>query len=58
MRSITLDHILLFHKKIVSRTGGSDGVRDVGLIEGALNRGLMTFDGEELYKETEEKLQQ
>ncbi|EYE87166.1 hypothetical protein Q428_14850, partial [Fervidicella metallireducens AeB] len=56
MKSIDLDNVLLFHKKIVAKTGGSDGVRDINLIESALNRAYITFDKEELYKETEMKI--
>lgn len=56
MKSIDIENILMFHKKIVSKTGGSDGVSDLGLIESALNRGLMTFDGRELYEDTEMKI--
>lgn len=55
MEFIDIENILLFHKKIVSKTGGSDGVRDLGLIESALNRGFMTFDGRDLYESTEMK---
>ena len=56
MEIIDIENILLFHKKIVSKTGGSDGVRDLGLIESALNRGFMTFDGRDLYESTEMKI--
>lgn len=56
MELIEIDNIILFHKKIVSSTGGSDGIRDIGLIESALNRGLMTFDGKELFDSTEMKI--
>jgi death-on-curing protein len=56
MEFIDIENILLFHKKIVSMTGGSDGVRDLGLIESALNRGFMTFDGRDLYESIEMKI--
>ena len=56
MKSMSLDNVLLFHQKIVAKTGGSDGIRDIGLIESALNRGFATFGGEELYKEDELKV--
>ena len=32
MKSIDIDNVLLFHKKIVEQTGGSEGIRDLGLI--------------------------
>jgi death-on-curing protein len=56
MELLDVENILLFHKKIVKSTGGSDGVRDLDLIESALNRGLMTFDGKDLYESTEMKI--
>jgi len=56
MELIDLNNVLLFHKKIVSKTGGSDGIRDLGLIESALNRGFITFDGKELYASIEMKI--
>ncbi|MCT4592676.1 MAG: type II toxin-antitoxin system death-on-curing family toxin [Anaeromicrobium sp.] len=56
MKNIGLDNILAFHTKIISKTGGSDGVRDRGLIESALNRAFVTFDGKDLYKEAEKKI--
>ena len=56
MKSIEVADILVFHKKIIEQTGGSDGIRDIGLIESALNRAIATFDGKDLYKEIEEKI--
>jgi death-on-curing protein len=56
MKSIDIDNVLLFHKKIVEKTGGSEEIRDLGLIESGLNRGYATFDGIDLYKEIEEKI--
>jgi death on curing protein len=56
MELLDIENILIFHKKIVSKTGGSEGVRDLGLIESALSRGLMTFDGRDLYESIEMKI--
>lgn len=47
--------VLLLHQMIAQETGGSIGVRDVGLLESALNNAYSTFGGEELYKSKEEK---
>lgn len=49
MKDISLESILVFHQKLIERTGGSNGVRDVGLIQSALSRGNATFDGIDLY---------
>jgi hypothetical protein len=40
----------------VEQTGGSDEIRDLGLIKSGLNRGFATFDGVDLYKEVEKGL--
>jgi|SRR5690554_513112 len=56
MKGIDVEEILIFHRKIIEQTGGSDGVRDIGLIESALNRAFSTFDGNDLYKEIEDKV--
>lgn len=56
MKTVGLAEVLLYHQKIVERTGGTDGIRDIGLIEGALNSAFATFDGEELYPSVEEKI--
>ncbi|GCD09862.1 type II toxin-antitoxin system death-on-curing family toxin [Clostridium tagluense] len=56
MKNIDMDNILLFHKKIVHETGGSKEIRDLGLIDSALNRASATFDGIDLYWEIEGKI--
>ena len=49
MKEISIEYILLFHQKLVDQTGGSSAVRDLGLVESALNRASATFDGLDLY---------
>ena len=56
MNSVTLKEILIFHKKIIQNSGGSNGVRDLSLVYNALNRAFVTFDGKDLYKETNDKI--
>lgn len=56
MKGIDVEEIMIFHRKIIEQTGGSDGVRDIGLIKSALNRAFSTFDGNDLYKEIEDKV--
>jgi death-on-curing protein len=56
MRFLVIENIILFHEKIIKETGGSDGVRDRGLIESALNRAFMTYEGKDLYPGTIEKV--
>lgn len=56
MKAINLPEVLIFHKKIVEKTGGSGDIRDVSLIESALSRGDMTFDVKDLYPELTDKI--
>lgn len=56
MKKITLEELLIFHEKITDQTGGSRGVRDEGLLQSALSRGDVTFDGQELYTPDERKI--
>lgn len=41
--------VLFIHARLIAETGGSPGVRDVGLLEAAVARPQATFGGEELY---------
>lgn len=56
MKNIDIDELLLFHNKIVDKTGGSKGIRDKTLLISALNRANMTFGGEDLYYPLERKI--
>ena len=55
MIKLSKEKVLLLHQLIAQETGGGVGVRDVGLLESALNNAYATFCGEELYKTKEEK---
>ena len=46
---------LLLHQLIVAETGGSNELRDIGLLDSALEGIFQTFGGEELYPTKEEK---
>ena len=47
--------VLLLHQLIVAETGGSNELRDIGLLDSALEGIFQTFGGEELYPTKEEK---
>ena len=49
MIKLTKEQILLLHTQLIEATGGSDGVRDVGLLESALESPFQSQGGEELY---------
>ena len=46
---LTVEQILFLHARLIEETGGSHGVRDVGLLESATMRPQATFDDEDLY---------
>lgn len=50
------DDILHIHSKLISDFGGSDGIRDEGMLESALNTPLQTFDSEDLYPTAVDKV--
>ena len=49
------EKVLLLHQLIIAETGGSNELRDIGLLDSALERIFQTFGGEELYPTKEEK---
>lgn len=53
---ILIDDILNLHKISIEKYGGSDGIRDFGLLESAIARPFQTFGGEDLYPSLFEKL--
>ena len=55
MRYLTLIEVLELHRRIIKQSGGTLGVRDLGLLESAMAQLRMTFGGEELYPNLAEK---
>ena len=49
MIKLTKEQILLLHTQLIESTGGSDGIRDMGLLESALESPFQSYGGEELY---------
>jgi len=47
--------ILRLHAKLIRMSGGSDGVRDIGLIESAIARAQSGFGSYDLYPDIESK---
>ncbi len=52
---IALNDAVNIHKILIERFGGGEGIRDMALLESAINRPFQTFDQEELYATTLEK---
>ena len=55
MIKFTEEKVLLLHKLITEETGGDPNVRDISLLNSALESAFATFDGKELYPSKEEK---
>lgn len=49
MIRLTEQQALSVHKMMIEATGGSDGVRDIGLLQSALNAPFQSFSGKEVY---------
>lgn len=49
MKKLSKEQILMLHKQLIEQTGGSDGVRDYGLLESAVESPFQSFDKESLY---------
>jgi death-on-curing protein len=49
MDYLTVQQVLFLHARLIAETGGSHGVRDLGLLESAVARPQATFGGEDLY---------
>lgn len=52
---ISKESVLKIHELSIAKYGGSEGIRDKGLLESALARPYQTFDGANLYPTTYEK---
>lgn len=49
MNYLTPEQVLFIHTMIIEETGGTHGVRDLGMLLSAVGRPQATFDGEDLY---------
>ncbi|MBQ3922748.1 MAG: type II toxin-antitoxin system death-on-curing family toxin [Spirochaetales bacterium] len=55
MNVLAKEQILLMHARLIEEFGGSDGIRDEGLLDSALNAPFQSFEGSELYPSIVEK---
>lgn len=46
---LSKEQVLRLHSDLINATGGSDGIRDEGMLDSALNNPLQSFGGKELY---------
>lgn len=52
---IEVKEVLAIHSNILAQTGGSDGVRDISLLESALARPFQSFGGQDFYPDPIDK---
>ena len=55
MKRLTSKQVLEIHADLISVTGGTDGLRDMGLLESALNSPFQTFDEIDMYPTLQQK---
>lgn len=55
MTKFSREKVLLLHQFLIAETGGEASVRDLGLLDSALESAFATFDGQDLYPTKEEK---
>jgi death-on-curing protein len=49
MRCLSISEVFEIHDRIVSSSGGSRGIRDIGALESAVSQPRQTFDQKDLY---------
>ncbi len=55
MIKFSQEKVLLLHQLITQETSGDPGLRDIGLLDSALEGAYATFDGVDLYPSKVEK---
>lgn len=45
MKRLTTDQVIQLHQTLIAETGGLDGIRDINLLESALNAPFQSFNG-------------
>ena len=55
MTRLTVEQARMLHCDLIAETGGTEGVRDEGLLDSALQLPFQTFDGQALYPSIQQK---
>ena len=58
MIRLSKEQVLMIHKHLIESTGGSEGIRDEGLLDSALSNPFQSFNEEELYPSIQAKAAQ
>lgn len=49
MKYLTPEQVLFIYSRLIDKTGGSHGIRDLGLLQSAIARPKAIFEGKDLY---------
>ena len=52
---LSKEQVKLLHSQLIAETGGTDGIRDEGLLDSALNAPFQSFGGFETYPSIQQK---
>ena len=55
IRFLTVGELLALHRLVVKRSGGADGIRDLGALQSAVAQPRAAFSGQDLYPSITEK---
>ena len=55
MKKLSIEQVIKLHTQIVELTGGTDGVREIGLLESAVESPFQSCFGEDVYPTIQEK---
>ncbi len=58
MKTLSKEQVLMLHTRLIEVTGGSDGIRDEGMLDSALSNPFQSFSGIELYPSIQAKAAQ
>lgn len=55
MKKLTKEQVLMIHSELIRETGGSDGLRDDGLLDSALNAPFQGFGDVDIFPSLQQK---
>lgn len=55
MIKLTREQIIVLHAQLIRETGGTDGIRDEGLLDSALNAPFQSFEGTDSFPSIQQK---
>lgn len=55
MIKLTTNQVLLLHSELISEFGGLDSIRDLGMLESAINAPFQTFSRQDVYPSIQQK---